>query len=1143
MTEAYKIPLVIGNTSNLKFRVSSISYKFLHDRVQQAAYSLIPKSQKIATHLKIGRSLRESIPQEALAENILDIVNQLNYGVDLLTQEEQYDLANLNLIAGRKAKNNTAFAAAAKYLNLGCKLLAIDSWFSQSDLTLSLYVETAEAEYLVGNFERSKQLANLVLEKAQNTLDKVKVYEVQIRSEIAQNHMIVAMDIGVIFLKLLGVKLPQKPTIVSVLIAAVQTKLTLGFKSIEDLANLPEMTDPYKLAAMQILTLINSAAAQAGSLYFPLLVMAIVRLSVKYGNSTQSVSGYCTYGAILCNTFGDIETGYRFGKLGLKLLDNISNSFDRISIYFLFNALILHFKESISPAIQFMQEGIQQGIQAGEKEFTSYLTSSQSHTLFLGGTNLDLDLVEQKLNINSQIADKLHVKFIFFSINIMRQATLNLLGKTVNSRLIGSAFDEETMLAQLGDNSTALSIFYFFKGFNNYLFENYQDTIQAACVVKEYEKNHPGLLFFSVNNFYHSLALLANYKNIALKERKQYLQTVTNNQKKMKLWAYHAPCNYQHKFDLVEAEKARTFAKNTLAADLYDKAIAGAKANNYTPEVAIANELAAKFYLELGKTTIAKTYMTEAYYGYITWCAYAKVRDLEERYPNLIIRIKNATPKSLDTTNTIAITASKTTTDSSSILDLASIVKSSEAIQSNIIIETLPRTLLHIILENAGAQFGSIILEKDGNLFIEAINTNEKDFLKSIPVESSQDIPQKIINYVARTQQTLVIKDAKLDPIYNQDPYIQTHQCKSILCLPIIYQAKCIGIFYLENNIATGAFTSKRLELLKILASQAAIALHNARLYATEQQKSQMLSKSLRQLEETQELLVQKAEDLEQALTKLQHTQTQLVHTEKISSLGQLVAGVAHEVNNPVGCINGNLSCIRQYIDDLLSLLDLYQKYLPSPPTEIAESIETIDLEYLLSDLPRMVTSMKLSTERIKDIMQSLRNFSRNDGSDKRATDIHEGIEATILILGHRLKANSTRPAIQIVKEYDKLPNLECYPGQLNQVFMNLLANAIDALDEANEGKKFDEINNIITIRTILENDWAIISIGDNGLGMPEEVRQKLFDAFFTTKPKGKGTGLGLSISFQIVVEKHGGTLECVSSPGNGATFIIRIPV
>ena len=842
LNEAYKIPLVVDDSlvatwqDNRKSKVFTVSYKFLHDRVQQAAYSLIPESQKTATHLEIGRTLHESIPREALTENILDIVNQLNYGVDLLTQEEEkYELANLNLIAGKKAKNNTAFTSAAKYLNLGCKLLAIDSWSFKYDLTLSLYVETAEAEYLVGNFERSKELANLTLEKAQNLLDKVRIYEIQIRSEIAQNQMIAAMDIGVSFLNLLGVKLPQKPTIVSVLIAAVQTKFTLRFKQVEDLANLPEMTDPYKLAAMQILTLIDSAAAQAGSLYFPLIIMAIVRLSVKYGNSIHSISGYCLYGAILCNKFGDIETGYRFGQLGMKLLANISNSFYYIRIYFLFNALILHFKEPISPATKLMQEGIQKGIQAGEKEFTSYLTSTLSHTLFLGGTNLDV--VESKLNINSQIVDKLQIKYVFFSINIMHQATLNLLGNTSEKcKLIGSAFNEEVMLTQLGDNSTALSVFYFFKSFINYLFENYQDAIQAATIVKEYEESNPGLLFYSVNHFYHSLALLANYRNIPLKERKQYLQTVANNQKKMKLFAYHAPCNYQHKFDLVEAEKARISAKNILAADLYDKAIAGAKANNYTPEVAIANELAAKFYWELGKTTIAKTYMTEAYYGYITWCAYAKARDLEERYPNLIIRIKTTTPKLLDTTNTISITSSKTqssTTDSSSILDLASVMKSSEAIQSNIIIESLPRTLLHIILENAGAQKGSIILETDGNFFIEATNTSEKDFLKSIPVESSQDIPQKIINYVARTQQTVVIRDAKLDPICNQDPYIQTHQCKSILCLPIIYQAKCIGIFYLENNIATGAFTSKRLELLKILVSQAAMPLATTLWYRT----------------------------------------------------------------------------------------------------------------------------------------------------------------------------------------------------------------------------------------------------------------------------------------------------------------------
>jgi signal transduction histidine kinase len=317
--------------------------------------------------------------------------------------------------------------------------------------------------------------------------------------------------------------------------------------------------------------------------------------------------------------------------------------------------------------------------------------------------------------------------------------------------------------------------------------------------------------------------------------------------------------------------------------------------------------------------------------------------------------------------------------------------------------------------------------------------------------------------------------------------------------------------------------------MLKLLGSQAAIAIENARLYAGEQDKSQQLQQSLEQL---------------------QQTQAQLVQTEKISSLGQLVAGVAHEVNNPVGFIMGNLDYAKQYIDDLLKLVYLYQENTPSPAKEITNYIKRIDFDFLVSDLPKMISSMEVGTERIRDIMQSLRNFSRIDSANKKAVNIHEGIETTLMILQHRLKDRKERPAIQIIKKYGDLPPVKCYPGQLNQVFMNLLANAIDALDEYNQGRTYVEIEkdpNVITISTeqvtLEELDKVVIRIADNGPGMPESVREKLFNPFFTTKPEGKGTGLGLSISYQIVTEKHEGTIQCISSPGEGACFVIQIPL
>ncbi|WP_242038151.1 GAF domain-containing protein [Tolypothrix sp. FACHB-123] len=292
----------------------------------------------------------------------------------------------------------------------------------------------------------------------------------------------------------------------------------------------------------------------------------------------------------------------------------------------------------------------------------------------------------------------------------------------------------------------------------------------------------------------------------------------------------------------------------------------------------------------------------------------------------------------------------------------------------------------------------------------------------------------------------------------------------------------------------------------------------------------------------------QQATQLEQTLQHLQETQLQLVQNEKMSALGNLVAGVAHEINNPVSFIAGNLNPAENYVQDLFGLIDLYQENLPNPSEDIQAEIEAIDLEYLREDLPKLIDSMKLGVERIRDISTSLRTFSRADRDYKVPFNLHEGIDSTILILKHRLKPNQHRPAIEVVKDYGDLPLVECFAGQLNQVFMNLLANAIDALDESNIGRSFADIQtnpNQITIQTFLTEDkqHVLIRITDNGVGMTEEVKQRIFDYLFTTKQVGKGTGLGLAIARQIVVERHGGTLKVDSILGQGTEFTIMMPI
>jgi len=288
------------------------------------------------------------------------------------------------------------------------------------------------------------------------------------------------------------------------------------------------------------------------------------------------------------------------------------------------------------------------------------------------------------------------------------------------------------------------------------------------------------------------------------------------------------------------------------------------------------------------------------------------------------------------------------------------------------------------------------------------------------------------------------------------------------------------------------------------------------------------------------------SEELNAALAQVQQTQLQMVQQEKLSSIGQLVAGVAHEINNPVSFIHGNLNHAQTYVEDLLGLVQLYQSSYPSPIDEIETEIEAIDLAFLSEDLPKMLKSMTLGTDRIREIVLSLRNFSRKDEAACKSVDIHEGLESTLLILQHRLKAAPERPAIEVLRDYGKLPLVECYPSQLNQVFMNILANALDAMEETNAGRSYNEIKtrpNQITIRTqAVSERWIEVAIADNGSGIPEEIRSRIFDPFFTTKPAGKGTGLGMSISYQIITQHHQGNLRCICQPDQGTEFTIQIP-
>nr|WP_228060742.1 ATP-binding protein [Coleofasciculus sp. LEGE 07092] len=1267
-------------------------YKFLHDRVQQAAYALIDEAQKQVVHLQIGRLLLQNTQPEVLSEEIFKIIDHLNLGVELVTHQPELDeIAKLNLMAGEKAKAATAYGAAVDYFNMGIKLLSTQSWQSEYNLTLALYEEAVEAAYLNGDFIAMEQLAEVVLNHAKTTLDKVKVYNSKIQAAVSRTKLKEAIKIGLQVLEQLGVSLPENPSQLDIQRAFEETASLYAGRDIEDLINLPQMTEPESQAVIHIMSSISFASYITAPELMLLLIVSQTNLSIKHGNATSSIFGYVGYGGFLCGVVQDINSGYKFGKLALNLIERLNATKSIARAFEVFSVHVIFWKKHLRETLPILSESYQSGVENGDLEFASGSAFYKCNALYFIGR--ELTELQQKIAAYSKLISQLRRENHLNWTATLWQVVLNLLGQAENpTSLMGDAYNEERSLrrAIAANDRTELYLLYLHKLILCYLFGEYHQAVENAAMAEQYLDGVIAQLVIPIFYFYDSLARLRLFINASKSEQEAWLERVNSNQAKMQHWAHHAPMNFLHKFNLVEAEKARFLGQVLTAEEYYEQAIDTAKENGYLQEEALAYELAAKFYLERGRLRFAITYMKEAHYTYTIWGAKAKINDLEAKYPQLLT--KSSTAKSLTSTSTIHSTTT-TNSQSGETLDLATVMKASQTISGEIVLDNLLDSLMKIILENTGAQKGFLLLEKAGQWVIEAsgtVNSENTPVLQSLSLENY--LPASIINYVVRTKETVVFNDAASEIPNLNDSYIKARQTKSILCAPLINQGQLSGIVYLENNLTIGAFTPDRLEILQLLSGQAAIAITNAKLYAEVRESERRLKQFLEaipvgigvldasgkpyygnrtaiellgkgvvpsttaeqlgevyqlyiagtdqqypseqlpivralrgesaiaddveihqpdrvipiesrgtpifddkgnvayalvafqditdrkqaqklltdynhileaQVAERTEALRQQAQELKQTLERLQRTQTQLIQAEKMSSLGQMVAGIAHEINNPTSFIYGNITPATGYAQDLLHLIALYQQYYPEPVAEIVEQIDAIEPGFIAEDFPKLLVSIRQGAERIMQIVLSLRNFSRLDEKECKRVDIHQGIDNTLVILQHRLKQQSHRPEIQVIKEYGELPEVECYAAQLNQVFMNILNNAIDALEDVRDSSyslaqeagyivdskvaelcRSNEQSPTIWIRTeVAEPNRVVIRMANNGSAISPELHSKIFDPFFTTKPVGSGTGLGLSISYQIVVERHGGELTCHSTPEQTTEFAIALPI
>ncbi|MGL5060881.1 MAG: ATP-binding protein, partial [Microcoleus sp.] len=895
-----------------------------------------------------------------------------------------------------------------------------------------------------------------------------------------------------------------------------------------------------------ILAKIWPASYQVRPELSPLIVMEQIDLSLRYGNAELSPFAYATFGLILIGVRGEIELGYEFGQLALKLLGVLNSQAIEARTIAVFYNFVAPWKQHIKDTLQPFLTAYASGLETGDLEWAGYGLCNYCTNAYFTGFNLNelVPIFEKYIEVLRTIKQEQTINYV----SAFRQSILSLLEPTTDAEKIISQADE-AKIREYQDRKDFFPLFmtYLQQSILCYLFGNYNGALEYSLLAEKYVGAVVAHIAYSQFYFQDSLIHLAACENLAQLDREATIARVNSNQEKVKKWADCAPMNYLHKFNLVEAEKYRVSGKNYEAGDLYDRAISGARENGYIQEEALAHELAAKFYLNWGKEKVAAGYMQEAYYGYAHWGATAKVNDLEQRYPDLLGPIlQNAQPPNPpETFRTIAapycsIHASTQTGHSSSTssvnvaLDFAAILKASQSLSSTIQLDDLLHQLTQIILQNSGADRCALILPNAERVWeVRAIATPENTQLCHDPLQDNPDLPTKLIYYVKNTKAVAIVDDCKTDlPVI--DDYLTQRRPKSILCLPILNQGNLIGILYLKNRLTSGVFTRDRIATLQLLTRQAAIALENARLYQQVATYSQTLEAEVERKTQT---LHQQNQALEQALQQVRQTQAQLIHAEKMSSLGQMVAGIAHEINNPVNFIKGNIEHTQSYFADLVSLLSLYQQEYLKPTDAIAAKSEEIDLDFLIQDISQILSSMKIGTDRIQKIVLSLRSFARLDEAKLKKVDIHEGIESTLLIVQHRCQPSDKQPQIQVVKDYGTLPTVTCYPSQLNQVFLHIFNNAIDAIRENTTSDTTPEIR----IRTrVAESGQIRIQIANTHSFVPEEIQTQIFNPFFTTKPVGQGAGLGLSVSYSII-QKHQGTLTVRSQPGEGTEFEIAI--
>jgi len=1155
------------------------SYAFLHDRIQQAAYTLLREDERAAVQLQIGRLLLSNTPAGSVAERVFDIVDQLNRGASLvISQDEKRELAELNLLAAQRARTSAAYPSAVTYASAGLAVLSEDSWRTQYELTFTLSLERASCDYLSGHFEEAESRLADLMTRAATRIDRAAVAVIKMNLHTNQVRSDLAVETAIDCLRDFGMVLVPHPTRAQIEQAYDETRHNLGGRQIADLVDLPRMTDPDVRAAMDVLTVLAAPALQTDSNLLCLTACHAVNLSVRHGNSEASSIAYVYFGMISGALFDRHDEAHQFGRLGYDLVQARVGAPHRALVFVCFAGNIQPWTTRIRDTIPGNERAFATAMEAGDVTFACYAQHHHVAAKLIAGDALD-DVYRASETARAFVRQ---AQFGLVDAIILSQQrfikTMQGLTESLSS-FDDAGFRQDTFEQTLELSPVTMSLpaclYFIWKAQARYLAGEYEEAVRAAAKARPLLWSAPS--FQEIPDYYYftALALAARYPVADADQWNADLPTMRAHEAKFRKWAESCPENFASKHALICAELARVSGQTDEAMQLYEEAIRTAREGGVVQNEAIANEVASRFFRQRGLESIADAYLREARSCYARWGAEGKVRQIDRHYPHLRARRE---PSGVTT--------------SPEQLDAISVAKASQAISREVVLPDLLKTMLRLIVEQAGADRGWLLLVRADQLSLVAAaeeGTNEIKLAPTGPVTDESTLPWSVINYVKRTAETVALDDAARRGRYIDDPYVIKHRPKSVLCLPITRHAKPVGIVYLENNLTTHAFAADRLLILHLLAAQAAISLENAQLYDDLQRQQAATRASQAQLQaivdssaaviflkDTQGrflLVNRRFEDIvhlprgavvgktDYDLLPRAVADTVRANDEKVLQAGHTMeweetiphddglhtylslkfplrdaAGVAYGVcaiSTEITARKHGEDALKQAIRTRDEFLSVASHELRTPLTSLTLSLESIRRSG--GSGPRFERALGIASqgsERLQRLIEELLDISRFDSGQialERSEVELEGLARNVVA---RFEPDIVRAGSPVVIQGGPLVG-RWDRSRIDQVVANILGNAL----------KFGP-GMPVEITIAREDDRALLSVQDHGIGIDPANQQRIFERFqrAVSERHYGGLGLGLYICHRIVTA-HGGSIRVESSPGAGARFTIELPL